>query len=91
MDWRWPRVAGFGLCLVIGIAAAPEVPSVGIPLLTLGAQGLLNEQRIFMEEQRFEHEKSLREMDEKSRQLQHERDIETQHELEDSRSVKPDV
>jgi hypothetical protein len=91
MDWRWPRVAGFGLCLVIGIAATPEVPSVGIPLLTLGAQGLLNEQRIFMEEQRFEHEKFLREMHPKSRQLQQPDEVEMLHLLEDFWTARDEV
>jgi hypothetical protein len=41
----------------------PEVP-VGFGLLSLCGRGLLNEHRIFMDEQRFKHEKSLREMDE---------------------------
>jgi hypothetical protein len=91
--WSWLRVTGLGLCVVGGVVSAfavPEVP-VGFGLLSLCGSGLLNEQRIFMEEQRFEHEKSLRERDERSRQLQHEREIEMLHELEDFWSVKPDV
>jgi len=44
-----------------------------------------------MDEQRFQRQKSLREMDERSRQLQHEREIEMLHELEDFWSIKPDV
>ena len=56
-----------------------------------GAECLSNEHKAFLGDQSFEHEKSLREMDEKSRQLQHEREIEMLHELEDFWSVKPDV
>jgi hypothetical protein len=95
--WSWLRVTGFGLCIVGGVVSVvvvPEVPGVGLRLLTLCGGGLLREHWIYGEEQRFEHEKSLREMDERSRQLQHERNIEMLemlHELEDFSSVKPDA
>jgi hypothetical protein len=95
MDFRrWLRITGSVLCVVGGVVSVvviPEVPGVGIRLVTLGAGGLLSEYSIYGEEQRFEHEKSLREMDEKSRQLQYERDIEWLRELEDFYSVKPDA
>jgi hypothetical protein len=92
--WRWLRVTGSVLCVVGGVVSViviPEVPGVGLRLLIIGGGGLLHEYSIYGEEQRFEHEKSLREMDEKSRHLQHEREIEMLHELEDFWSVKPDV
>jgi hypothetical protein len=94
MDFlSWLRISGLGLCVVGGLVGAfvvPEVP-VGIGLVSICGNGLV---RVLLEDQRFEHEKLLREMNEKSRQLQHERDIEMLemlHELEDFSSVKPDA
>jgi hypothetical protein len=85
--WSALRMAGFGLCLGVAILA-PEafIASMVVrgALGSLGAGGLGAEERMFMNEQRFQQEKSLREMDEKSRQLQHERDIEWLHELEEA-------
>jgi hypothetical protein len=89
--WRGLRIAGSVLCVVVGVVVAFEVPGVGVRLVTIGGGGLWNEYSIYGEEERFEHEKLLRQMDEKSRQLQHERDIEWLHELEDFYSVKPDA
>jgi hypothetical protein len=93
-SWRALRIALFGLSLGVAVLA-PEAFIAGMAvraaLASLGAGGLGAEERIFMHEQRFQQEKSLKEMDERSRQLQHERDIETLHELEDFWSVKPDV
>jgi hypothetical protein len=60
-------------------------------LASLGAGGLGAEERNFMEEQRSLRDKLRREMDEKSRQLQQQRDIEWLHELEDFYLLKPDA
>jgi hypothetical protein len=92
--WRGLRVAGSVLCIVGGIVTViviPEVPGAGLRLLTIGGGGLWHEYSIFEEEQRFEHEKLLREMDEKSRQLQHQRELEWLHELDDFYLVRPDA
>jgi hypothetical protein len=92
--WSALRMAGFGLCLGVAVLA-PEAfiasMAVRAALASLGASGLGAEERIFMDEQRFQQEKSLRDIDERSRQFQHERDIEMLHQLEDFWYVKPDV
>jgi hypothetical protein len=92
--WTALRMAGFGLCLGVAILA-PEafIASMVVrgALASLGAGGLGAEERMFMNEQLFQQEKLLREMDEKSRQLQHGRDIEWLHELEDFYLTKPEA
>jgi hypothetical protein len=87
MDWwRVLRNLLFGLCLVIGIFA-PEtwIASSAIRglLAYLGAGGLSVEEQMLRDEQRFQQKKSLSDMDERSRQSQHERDMQILRELED--------
>jgi hypothetical protein len=93
-QWRALRIALFGLSLGVAVLA-PEAwiagAGVRLALSRLGTYGLLGEQLMFRDEQLFQQEKSLREMDEKSRQLQHERENEMLHELEDFWSQAPEA
>jgi hypothetical protein len=50
--WRELRIAGSVLCVVGGVVSVvvlPEVPSVGIRLLTLGGYGLVRDYSIYGE------------------------------------------
>jgi len=92
--WRWLRIGVCGLSLRFGLLGWPgKIASAAIRFVLVyrGAECLSDEHKAFLEEQRFEHEKLLREMDERLRQPQDEREIEMLHELEDFWSAKPDV
>jgi hypothetical protein len=89
--WRRTPVIGLGACVVGGFVTAFVILEAGLGLMAVCGKGLTHEYSIYEEELHFEHEKALREMDERSRQLRHERDIEWLRKLEDFYSTKPDV
>jgi len=89
--WRVLRITFFLVMLGLSIIPATRIATLAVQgiLAGLGANGLLLEERIYEQELKFDQEKTLRELDEKSRQLLHERDLQILRKLEEL--LEPEV